>query len=196
MWDTIIDRLSAAFEPLLHTVIAVGTVLGLAKAGTMLFGFLLFVAALEALRSSTGLYALGARLMALVAVAIISATSMYGDFLVPPTKAAIALITARLDAKPDSALLATLGFVGVGAAYKAGQSRVATRANTRRTHTRFRPGLSRTFFAPPHRQESNPALTMAPAERIQLRQITPNPRKAVARIVRSSRTLGPGRNWG
>ncbi|MEQ1755691.1 MAG: hypothetical protein ABL973_16340 [Micropepsaceae bacterium] len=189
MFDGIVE----AARPLWLTPMAVGDALGLAHAGTALFGFFIFLAALELLRSGSGVIAFIARLLAVFALVFTAAALHYGDFLAVPVRAALTVVTAELPvSQPHAALLATLGVVSVSAAYHAGKSSgISVSSHTSRgSHTRYvssKQGQTAT---------SGRIMAMDITERLHMRQLARNPRKQTVRNPKSMRTAGPGRNWG
>lgn len=181
-----------AARPLWLTPMAVGDVLGVAHAGTALFGLFVFVAALELLRSGAGIVAFIARLLAIMAFTISAASLHYGDFLAPPARAAISALTAELPvSQTHAALLATLGVVSVSAAYQAGKSNGlgASSHSSRGRHARY-------VSSKDGQSMSGRVVAMGITERLHLRQLSRNPRKQTARTPKSMRTAGPRRNWG
>ena len=202
MWDSLIDRLAVASEPLWQTPLALAHVLGLAQAGTALFGLFMFVAALELLRSSSGIVMHSARVVAFGAAGIVGASLIFGDFLAPPARAAISLIATRLPAAhAPTALFATLGAATAGIAYGASRKSGAAKATKPVKSTAVRARLDHMHFAPAagavRITDMGRALMLDPAGRIQFRQLTNRPKTVAVRPVRVAGALlqiahGPG----
>lgn len=195
------DHMTAALAPIWETPLAVLNVLGVAQAGTLLFALFLFVAALEVLRSGSGLIAYAARAVALFAATIAGASFFYGDFLAPPAKAALSLIAEKLPgAHQQSALYASLGLATVGVAVAAGPGVGRNSRPTRSPRASGRDSYASTRWrsasSAPRLSAASASLVLGPIERLQLRQLTHNPKKAPTRTVRPARYIGgPGRQW-
>jgi hypothetical protein len=187
MSDYLSEKLTAFFEPLQQTLVALADVLVLAQAGTTLFGLFLFIAALELLRSSEGALTHFARFMAVAAATIVGTSLIFGDFLASPAKAAYILIAARMPAAhDDTAVFATLGLATAGLAYgmakKSGSARMTERtgrsaARPRRSYRREAESQARVFGLAG-------ALKLDAAARIQMHQFSNRPLRAPAKAAR------------
>ena len=198
MWDTIVAGATSLGEPLWQTPLAVANTLGVAEATTFLFSLFLFVAALEVLRASAGILVHGARLVALLAAGLASASLVYGDFLLPPAKAALTMITARLPQQhTQTAIAATIGVATIGAAYRAGKVSAATSARRASNYRASRMGSGHASARSGGRvSEPDRVLALDTTRRLHMRQLAHNPKKAPTRQVKLVRTHVPARHWG
>ena len=188
------DSITAALAPLWETPIALANVLGLAHAGTTLFAFIVFIAALEFLRRTSGLLAFVARLGAVVAFGLMAASLQYGDFLAPPVHSVLMMVSERMpESKSDTALLATLGVATLGVAYRAGKSNGLYAANTVPRSSRIPYASTKSGQLQSSRQR---VVSLGITERLHLRQLASQPKKSSARYPKTMRTPGPARNWG
>jgi hypothetical protein len=169
-------------------------VLGLASVGTTLAGLFLFVAALELLRSSSGVVAFFARGVAIGAVAFIGASFVYGDFMAPAAKAVYMRMAARIPEDHTSTVLAaTVGAATMGLALSS--SRKAAAAPPRRTRTqaesRSRLDLALVLSAvdPSRVAGLSKSGVLDAASRIQIRLLTNRPVKTAIKKVPRGRGM-------
>lgn len=174
------DTISRATEPFWQTPMAVLDVLGSAKAGTLLFSLFLFIAALELLRASSGVVAALARIIAVVAVAMASATAVYGDYLAPPATAMLTRIGLQ-ERHQDQALVAVLGVAAMGVAYGAGRFEAGPQQIVK-----FKRGGS---FGWQRALQAGAPPVQSVSERLQSRLATHNPKRPVQRTYRGPRPL-------
>lgn len=174
------DTFAKATEPFWGTPLALLDALGAAQAGTLLFSLFVFIAALELLRSGVGLIAHLARALAIVALALASATFVYGDYLAPP---AAALLSQSGLAAPhhDQALVAVLGAAAAGVAYGAGRFEGAPRRAAKATVSRWRAPVAIRGRATPSSDREPPLSAFA---LLQQRQVIHNPKRVQTRIYR------------
>jgi hypothetical protein len=174
------DAFAKAMEPFWGTPLALLDALGAAQAGTLLFALFVFIAALELLRSGTGLVAHAARALAVVALGMAAATFVYGDYLAPP--AAAMLSQSGLGPQRDHALVAVLGVAAVGVAYGAGRFEGAPRRAAKAASAGWRAlGAPRacTMRSPDHEAP------LSAFARLQQRHATHNPKRVPPRIYRA-----------
>jgi hypothetical protein len=190
----IMNAITAALAPLWETPLALADVLGVAHAGTTLFTFIVFLAALEFLRRTAGVLAYVARIGAVISFGFMGASLQYGDFLAPPVHSVLMLMSERMpESKSDTALLATLGVATLGVAYRAGKSNGlnATSAPPRRSRTAYASSKSGLMQSSRER-----VVTLGITERLHLRQLAGQPKKPANRYPKTMRTPGPARTWG
>jgi hypothetical protein len=188
------DSITAALAPLWETPLALADVLGMAHAGTTIFTFIVFLAALEFLRRTAGLLAIFARLIAVVSFGFMGASLQYGDFLAPPVHSVLMMMSERMpESKSDTALLATLGVATLGVAYRAGKSNglSASSAPPRRGSMAY--ASTKSGLMQSSRQR---VVALGITERLHLRQLAGQPKKPSSRYPKTMRTPGPARNWG
>ncbi|MBP6011869.1 MAG: hypothetical protein KBA31_06540 [Alphaproteobacteria bacterium] len=172
------DTISRATEPFWQTPMAVLDVLGSANAGTLLFSLFLFIAALELLRGSSGVVAAFARIIAVVALVMASATAVYGDYLAPPATAMLTRIGLQ-ERHQDQALVAVLGVAAMGVAYGAGRFEAGPQIVKFERARSFGWGRALQSGTPVH----------SVSERLQSRLATHNPKRPVQRTYRGPRQL-------
>lgn len=188
------DSITAALAPLWETPLALADVLGMAHAGTTIFTFIVFLAALEFLRRTAGVLAMLARIMAVVSFGFMGASLHYGDFLAPPVHSVLMMMSERLpESKSDTALLATLGVATLGVAYRAGKSNgmSASSAPPRRGSMAYASTKSGQLQSSRQR-----VVALGITERLHLRQLAGQPKKPTSRYPKTMRTPGPARTWG
>jgi hypothetical protein len=188
------ETFTAALAPLWETPLALAQVLGLAHAGTTIFSFLVFLAALEFLRRSQGLLAVAARVGAVISFGLMGASLQYGDFLAPPVHSVLMLMSERMpESKSDKALLATLGVATLGVAYRAGKSSGLQAASLPPRRPRSLHATSKSGQLQSSRQR---VVALGITERLHLRQLAGQPKKQSSRYPKTMRTPGPARAWG
>ena len=171
------DTISRATEPFWQTPMAVLDALGNAQAGTLLFSLFVFIAALELLRSGSGLVAGIARIIAVIALVMASATAIYGDYLAPPAAAMLTRVGLH-EHHQDQALVAMLGVAAMGVAFGAGRFEASPARIVRFERARSL-GWGRAGEPP----------APSVSERLQSRQATHNPKRAAQRTYRGPRPL-------
>ncbi len=178
-----IGALAKLTEPYWLTLQALGGMIASAGAGTAIFGMLLLLLSLDLLRSSKGALAYVSRAAAIGSTLFILASFVYGDFLAAPAKAVYSAIVARAPVVPSNAVaLTTLGAAGAGLIFYAGRQsaprsvgalppqRPSMRALL---SVRRDAGLMRTSGV----ADFGKAMMLDPAGRLQLRQLSRNPKK-------------------
>lgn len=190
--------LEKVFAPLWQTPMAVMEVLGLAHLGTAIIGLFLFLAALELLRSSSGVVALFARAVAVGAAAFVGASLIYGDFMAPTAKAVYATMASRTPVDHTSTVLAaTFGAATAGVALSSSRKAAAAAPPRRgREHAEVQSRLDIALVlasADPARVSALSKLRVLDvASRIQLRLLTNRPAKVAERKVPRGRGLPRG----
>jgi hypothetical protein len=180
----LLDGLAALTAPYWLTLQALGTMISEAGAGTALVGSFLLLLSLDFLRASKGLFVPVARALSVAFTLFVLASFVYGDFLAAPAKAAYSAIVARSDSGPPNVVvLTTLGAAG---AFFVTSWRQAPRAMSQKSPPAR-------VFASMRRAASAAAATRASsidaAERLQLRQMRHNPKKAVSAVRPAVRAM-------
>ena len=182
-----LGALAMLTEPFWLTLIALGHMLAAAGAGTAIIGAFLLLLSLDLLRSSRGILVPIARAAAIGSSLFIIAAFVYGDFLAAPAKAAYTSIVARSPNVPSGVVaLTTLSAAGASLIFFAGRQSAPRHISV----PPQRPTLQALMAA--RRDASGlrvadlgKALTLDPAGRLQLRQLSRNPKKP-ANTVRSA----------
>lgn len=169
----LLDGLASLTAPYWLTLQALGSMISEAGAGTALVGGFLLLLSLDFLRASKGLFVPVARALSVGFTLFVLASFVYGDFLAAPAKAAYSAIVARTDSVPPNVVvLTTLGAAG---AFFVTSWRQAPRQIVQKSPpTRVFASMRR---AAPAVATRAPAIDAA--ERLQLRQMSHNPKKAV-----------------
>ncbi len=180
----LLDGLASLTEPYWLTLQALGMMLSEAGAGTALVGGFLLLLSLDFLRASKGIFVPVARVLAIGFTAFVLASFVYGDFLAAPAKAAYSAIVARSEAvAPKVVVLTTLGAASAGAFFM----------TSRRQPPRVRSQPSIRVFASMRREVSAVELqrssSLYAAGRLQQRQMSRNPKKAVNGVRPAVRTM-------
>lgn len=182
----LLDGLASLTAPYWLTLQALGAMLAEAGAGTALVGSFLLLLSLDFLRASKGIFVPIARVLSVGFTLFVLASFVYGDFLAAPAKAAYSAIVARSDVVPGKVLvLTTLGAAGAGA-FLMTSWRVAPRA--------LLPGRpAMRAFASVRREaaavEAGRSPSLDAAGRLQMRQMSHNPKKAVNAVRPASRAM-------
>jgi hypothetical protein len=181
-----IGALAMLTEPYWLTLQALGGMIVTAGAGTTIFGSLLLLLSLDLLRGSKGgPLVIVWRTAAVASAFFLLASVTIGDFMAAPAKAAYTAIVARSPAVPSGVVaLSTLGAAGAGLIFYAGRQTAPRVA----AHEPRRPSMSALMSA---RREAGgfrvadfgKTLSLDPAGRLQLRQLSRNPKKT-ANFVR------------
>lgn len=180
----LLDGLASLTAPYWLTLQALGAMISEAGAGTALVGGFLLLVSLDFLRASKGLFVPVARALSVAFTLFVLAAFVYGDFLAAPAKAAYTAVIARSDTVPPNVVvLTTLGAAG---AFLATSWRQAPRAISQKSP-------SMRVFASMRRAVPVAVATRAPsidaAERLQLRQMSHNPKKAVNAVRPAQRAM-------
>jgi hypothetical protein len=180
----LLDGLAALTAPYWLTLQALGAMISEAGAGTALVGSFLLLLSLDFLRASKGLFVPVARALSVAFTLFVLASFVYGDFLAAPAKAAYSAIVARSDSVPPNVVvLTTLGAAG---AFFVTSWRHAPRAISQKSPPAR-------VFASMRRAAPAAVATRAPsidaAERLQLRQMSHNPKKAVSTVRPAVRAM-------
>ena len=190
-WFGALGNLTA---PYWLTLEALAGMIAAAGAGTASLGTLLLLTSLDLLSSSKGPLVPVWRVAAVASTLFLLASVVFGDFMAGPAKAAYSAIVARSPAVPSGAVaLSTLGVAGAGLIFYAGRQNGA-RATAVEPK---RPAVSALMSA---RREAGgfrvadfgKTLALDPAGRLQLRQLSRNPKKA-AHVVRPAIRYAAGR---
>jgi hypothetical protein len=179
----LLDGLASLTAPYWLTLQALGAMISEAGAGTALVGGFLLLLSLDFLRASKGFLVPVARTLSVAFTLFVLASFVYGDFLAAPAKAAYSAIVARSDAVPPNVVvLTTLGAAG---AFFVTSWRQAPRAIAPKSpSTRMFASMRR---APVVVAARTP--TIDTAERLQLRQMSHNPKKAVNALRPAMRAM-------
>lgn len=180
----LLDGLASLTAPYWLTLQALGSMLAEAGAGTALVGGFLLLLSLDFLRASKGIFVPVARVLSIGFTLFVIASFVYGDFLAAPAKAAYSAIVARSETfPPNVVVLTTLGAAG---AFLATSWRQAPRVVSPKTP-------SMRVFASTRRGASAAELRRSPsldaAGRLQLRQMSHNPKKSVNTVRPAVRAM-------
>jgi hypothetical protein len=189
--------LEKIFAPLWQTPVALLEVLGVAQVGTAIVGLFLFLAALELLRSSSGVVALFARVVAVGAAAFVSASLVFGDFMAPTAMAVYARMASRVPEHHTSTVLAaTFGAATAGVALGSSRRGAAVPPKRTREHAEIQSRLDIALVLasvdPVQASTLGKLRGLDTASRIQLRLLTNRPAKAVETKVPRGRGLPRG----
>lgn len=187
-----LGALAALTEPYWLTLQALGGMIATAGAGTALVGLFLLFMALDFLRASKGVFVPVSRVVAVAATLFAIASFVYGDFLAGPAKAAYSAIVSRSPVVSSNAVvLTTLSAASAGAFYYAGRKSTPRRAalamqrpNTRLVSAR-RDAMGRGSVV----AEFGQTLALDPAGRLQLRQLSRNPKKGGVQVRSALRSM-------
>ena len=178
-----IGALAMLTEPFWLTLQALGGMVVAAGAGTAIFGTFLLLLSLDLLRLSKGPFVLVSRAAAVGSSLFVLAAFVYGDFLAPPAKAAYTAIVARSPVVSSNVVaLTTLSAAGAGLFFYAGRQSAPRSVAALPPH---RPSM-RTLLSVRREAaamrgagvaEFGKALMLDPAGRLQLRQLSRNPKK-------------------
>ena len=179
----LLDGLASLTAPYWLTLQALGSMLAEAGAGTALVGGFLLLLSLDFLRASKGIFVPVARVLSVGFTLFVLASFVYGDFLATPAKAAYSAIVARSETVPPNVVvLTTLGAAG---AFFVTSWRQAPRAVSQKSPSmRVFASMRRAPAAIAARAPSIDA-----AERLQLRQMSHNPKKAVNAVRPAMRAM-------
>jgi hypothetical protein len=181
-------------DPLVHTPAAVFEMLLEAHAGSLIFTCFACLAALELVRSSTGLALHFARFGLAVSVVAIAATLHYGDFLAAPAKAAISAIMDKQPAAiQQTAFITTLSLVTAGAVYQAGKAKV----KVSRAPYRSAPHAWRATSKPHERpaERGGRLVDLSLADRLLVRQMNCSRPVRTVRVPKRMQTYQAVRTW-
>jgi len=180
-----LGALALLTEPFWLTLSALGDMIAAAGAGTVLVALFLLILALDFQRASTGALVPVSRAAVGGAALFLLASLVYGDFLAGPARAAYSAIVARGPSVPaQTVALTTLSAAGAGIFYYAGR-KTAPRAATQRSSIQPRSYARREVRL----ADLNSASSLDPAGRLQLRQLSRNPKKASVTVRLASRSL-------
>lgn len=195
LFESWIGALAMLTEPFWLTLEALGAMVVAAGAGTAIFGAFLLLLSLDLLRMSKGPLIVVSRAAAIGSSLFVLAAFVYGDFLAAPAKAAYTAIVARSPTVPSNVVaLTTLSAAGAGMIFYAGRQTaprslaalppqrpsMRTLLSVRREATAMRgAGVA----------EFGKALMLDPAGRLQLRQLSRNPKKATNNVRSAMRSL-------
>jgi len=189
-----LGALAMLTEPFWLTLEALGGMIVAAGAGTAILGSFLLLLSLDFLRASKGLFIHVARTAAVASSFFIVASFVYGDFMAGPARAAYTAIVARSPAVPSSVVaLTTLSAAGASLIFYAGRN-TAPRGLALPPQ---RPGAHALISV---RRESGAlriaefgrALSLDPAGRLQLRQMSRNPKKSAHVVRPAMRSMAAG----
>ena len=194
LFESWLGALSMLTEPYWLTLQALAGMIVAAGAGTAIFGIFLMFLALDFLRVSTGPFVLVSRVAAIGTTMFVLATFVYGDFMAAPAKAAYSAIVARSPAVPSSVVaLSTLSAAGAGLFFYAGRQSAPRTLALAPQRPSMRALMSARREAGGFRvADFGKSLTLDPAGRLQLRQLSRNPKKA-AHTVRPAIRYAGGR---
>lgn len=179
----LLDGLALLTAPYWLTLQALGSMLAEAGAGTALVGSYLLLLSLDFLRASKGIFVPIARVLSVAFTLFVLASFVYGDFLAAPAKAAYTAIVARSDAVPPNVVvLTTLSAAGAGAFFMSSR-RQGPRAISKAPSMHMFASMRREVSAVVERR--SPSLDAA--ERLQQRQMSHNPKKAVNAVRSAAR---------
>lgn len=190
-WFGALGNLTA---PYWLTLEALAGMIAAAGAGTALLGTLLLLTSLDLLSSSKGPLVPVWRVAAVASSLFLLASVLFGDFMAAPAKAAYTAIVARSPAMPTGVVaLSTLGAAGAGLIFYAGRQNGARATAS----TSKRPAISTLMAARREAggfrvSEFGKGLALDPAGRLQLRQLSRNPKKAT-HVVRPAVRYAGGR---
>lgn len=181
----LLDGLALLTAPYWLTLQALGSMLAEAGAGTALVGSFLLLLSLDFLRASKGIFVPIARVLAVGFTVFVLASFVYGDFLAAPAKAAYSAIVARSDAVPPNVVvLTTLGAAGAGAFFMSGWRQAPRALSQKAPSMRVFASMRREASAAERRSPS-----LDTAGRLQQRQMSHNPKKAVNAVRPAVRTM-------
>jgi hypothetical protein len=179
----LLDGLASLTAPYWLTLQALGSMLAEAGAGTALVGGFLLLLSLDFLRASKGIFVPVARVLSVGFTLFVLASFVYGDFLAAPAKAAYSAIVARSETVPPNVVvLTTLG--AAGAFFVTSWRQTPRAVSPKSPSTRVFASMRRAPAAIAARAPSIDA-----AERLQLRQMSHNPKKAVNAVRPAMRAM-------
>ncbi|MBL8783058.1 MAG: hypothetical protein JNL06_19140 [Alphaproteobacteria bacterium] len=182
----LLDGLADLTAPYWLTLQALAAMITEAGAGTALIGSFLLLLSLDFLRASKGLFVPVARVLSVGFTLFVVASFVYGDFLAAPAKAAYSAIVARSDTvAPNVVVLTTLGAAGAGAFFMTSWRQAPRTMSQKSASTRVFASMRRA--APSAIAARAPAIDAA--ERLQLRQMSHNPKKAVSAVRPAVRAM-------
>ncbi|MCE9521299.1 MAG: hypothetical protein K8S25_02555 [Alphaproteobacteria bacterium] len=192
--DTWFGALGELTAPFWLTLQALAGLVATAGAGTAILGILLLFTSLDLLSSSKGPLVPVWRVAAIASSLFLFASVVFGDFMAGPAKAAYSAIVARAPEVPSSAVaLSTLGAASAGLIFYVGRQAGARATATASKRPAVKALLSARREAGGFRvSEFGKTLALDPAGRLQLRQLSRNPKKAI-HVVRPAVRYAAGR---